>query len=619
MNEKDTALKILELVGGEENVVSVVHCITRLRFKLNDESKADDKAIEELELVQGLIKKAGQYQVVIGPSVVNRLYDHILENSNISNIDLQKETKKEKPLDILIDIISSIFTPVLGVMVASGMLKGFLSLFVTIGLLDVASQTYVLLNGIGDTFFYFMPVVLGYSSMKKFGGNPVLGMVIGAALVYPSIVDLGSAESIKDFAGGLISVKATILGIPIIIPMSGYTSSVLPIVFINFFAAKIEKLLDRLFPDVIKFLFVPLFTLVISVVLGLAIIGPIISILSTGLTALFLALSSAVPIIYGFVLAFLNQFMVIFGLHWAIAPIAFLEMSELQAGNIDKMTLMISTTYVCIAQMGTLLALVIKHRDHKLNNVAVPAMVTSFFGITEPGLYGVIIQRKKELLLTAVAAGFSGLFLALMNVGNYTAGGIGIFAIVSTLNPNDPGISSDFIYSIIAILIAFISAFILVFFFGEKKKVLTPNTDIITPIKGNVISAKMIKDEVFSTSAIGKTYGIIPESNEVVAPITGTVATVFPSKHAVGIIGMNGEEVLIHVGIDTVDLNGDGFTQFVKVGEEVSQGQKLLNVDFDSLEKKGYDTTVIVIITNEGNNAINYEVSQNKLATILNG
>ncbi len=616
MSDHDLAVKLLELVGGEENVKSVVHCVTRLRYKLKDESIADDETIKAIAEVQGLVKKGGQYQIVLGPSVVDRIHEETLKLGNFGTGLVVEDADEDKGslFNRFVDLVSGIFTPILGILAASGMIKGFLALFSTIGLIPLDSTTYTIINSIGDTMFYFMPVLIGYYAMKKFGGTPILGAVIGATLVYPAIGDLANAETLKTLFEGTIfqaDVKAYLFGIPLVFPMSGYASSVIPIIAINALAAKVEKWSKKVYPDTIALFFIPMTTLLVASIVGLLLVGPVISILSSILTAFFLALLNVAPSLYGFMLGSLWQVLVMFGLHWALIPMGMLEFGEFMAGNTDKMIILAPTAVVSFAQIGAVLAIILKTKDSQLKKIAVPAFITGIFGITEPAIYGVTLPRKKDFILSCLAGGLGGFYVSLMNVGGYTMGGMGIFAILANLNPANPSDLTDFINMAIAIGIAFGSGFLLVYFFGHKEVAVTKseqlenNGNVISPVVGEFIELSTIDDDIFKNEIMGKTTAIKAASGAITSPINGTIVTVFPTKHAIGIEGINGEEILIHVGIDTVELEGQGFDTKIKVGDIVKQGDKLLDVDFKLIEEKGYDSTVIVVMTNEGKQTYN--------------
>lgn len=615
MSTQELAKEILSLVGGEENVNSVVHCITRLRYKLKDESKADQKAIEKIEEVQGVIKKGGQFQIVLGPGVVDRVHEETIKLGNFgTSIEVEETKAKGNLFDRFVDLVAGIFTPVIGLLAASGMLKGFLALFNAMGLIPTDSSTYMIINAIGDTMFYFMPIILGYYAMKKFGGTPMLGALIGATLLYPSINALSSAETTKVLLDGTMfaaDVKASIFGIPIVFPAGGYSASVVPVIAMAAIAAPVERFSKRIYPNAVSLFFVPMTALLVTSVIGLIVIGPIISIASSLVATIFLNLLNTAPLLYGFLVAAFWQVFVIFGLHWALMPMMMIELGEFMAGNVEKMTILVSAILVCFAQAGVVLAIFFKTKDEKLKKIAIPSFITALFGITEPALYGITLPRKRDFVLSCIAGGIGGFYLALTNAGTYLFGGTGIFVFLSFINANDPGNLTDFYNALIAAVISFAAGFVLVYFFGQKDEVSTTvetEVDVISPVVGSKKELSELDDDMFKNEIMGKTVALKATQNTVVAPISGKVTTVFPTKHAIGIEGTNGEELLVHVGIDTVELEGEHFESYIKAGDQIVQGDKLLEVDFAAIENKGYDGSVIVVLTSEG--AVQYNNSE---------
>lgn len=625
MNEKETAKKILELVGGEDNVLTVEHCITRLRYRLKDESIADDAAIEVLDMPQGIVKKGGQYQIIIGPGIVDTVHAETLKLITKDLNSSDAGANGGSVFDRFVDLVSGIFSPILGILAASGMLKGFLALFSAIGLIPADSQMYIVFNAIGDAFFYFMPIFIGYYAMKKFGGTPILGAAIASILVYPAITTMAGGEAIGVLFDGTAfaaNVQAHIFGIPLILPASGYASSVLPIIAINFIAAFVEKKSKKFYPDAISLFFIPMTTILVASVIGLLLVGPVISIASSVVTLLFVTVLNAMPVVYGFIIAVTWQLLVMFGLHWALVPMAYLEFAEFQAGNIDQMVILTYTMFVCFAQAGAVAAIYVKTKDAKIKSLAIPAFITALFGITEPAIYGVTLPRKRDFLLSCLAGGIGGFYMALMGVGAYNMGGTGIFAVLSFINPNGSDYHS-LINALIALVISLVAGFVLVFLFGQKDKeqqiedkVSEVNDSILNPVVGEIVDLETINDEMFKNEMMGKTVAIKATENIVSAPISGRIATLFPTNHALGIIDDTGLEVLIHVGIDTVKLNGQGFEALVSQGDVVKVGDPLLNVDFKAVEAASYDSSVLVVVTNEGNKTIDYGTNKNQLFAV---
>ena len=601
----ELAEKIVANVGGKENINSLTHCITRLRFKLKDERNANDDILKNMDGVVTVMKSGGQYQVVIG-NHVPAVYEEVVSIAGLSG-DTEEESSGGSIFNRLIDILSGCFQPFLGALAAAGMVKGFNALLVFLKLYSNTSGTYTMLNGIGDAIFYFMPVILGYTSAKKFKLHPMVGIVIGAALCYPAVQGSALQAVFESTAGAGAAAPYSLLGLPAYdtflgIPWVGgsYTSSVVPVIFIIAFAAQIQKLFKKIIPEVVQTFLVPFFVLLIALPIGFLVIGPIISILTDLLSSGFQGLMSFSPALYGLILGFFWQVLVIFGLHWSVVPLAIMQIT--QEGFSQVLTASFAASF---AQTAVVAAMFFKLKDKKIKALCPPAIISGIFGVTEPAIYGITLPKKKPFIFSMVGAAAGGLYLMLNQVTSYTMGGLGIFGILNFINGED---ASGVVNGAIGIVIAVVIAFILTFFFWkddvveEEIEIEIPkvmNKDIITsPVKGTVASLSTSKDDAFSSGALGKGVVISPENGKVVAPFDGTVMTVFPTKHAIGLISDNGMELLIHIGLDTVQLEGKYFEAFVKQGDKVARGQTLVTFDKEAIEAAGFSTEIPVIITN---------------------
>lgn len=601
------ARQIVDCVGGRENINSLTHCITRLRFKLKDESKAKDDALKNMDGVAAVIKSGGQYQVVIG----NHVGDVYADVCTVANINSQESTadtqaeesqEKKKPLDVFIDTISGIFQPVLGIMTAAGMIKGFHALFLALGWYTQDSGIAMLLNAIGDGFFYFLPVMLGYTSAKKFGLKPFLGLLIGACLCYPAIQQSTLAAASKPlftvFAGTMFEspVYMTFFKIPVI--AMDYTSTVIPVILICYFAAKCEKLFHKIIPDVIGFFAIPMLTLLVSLILGFLAIGPVATFLSTLIAQGVMAVRTFSPLLAGAIMGAAWQVLVIFGLHWGIFPIYVNNIATLGYDNV--MMPYFGTTF---AQTAVVFAMMIKTRDKKLKNLCAPAVISGIFGVTEPAIYGITLPRKKPFIISCIAAGISGAYLGFANLKEYVVGGIGVFEFSSMIDPATNSMRSVVIGAIGAVL-AMVLGFVLtmIFYKEENEEPAQIEADgetfIYPPIKGSIHPLSDVKDEVFSQGILGKGLAILPEEGKVFSPVNGEVTTLFPTLHAIGLTSDSEAEVVIHVGMDTVQLEGKYFKAHVQAGDKVKVGQLLLEFDKNEIEKAGYSLMTPVIITN---------------------
>lgn len=460
---------IIQNVGGKSNIISVAHCITRLRFKLKDESKANKEVLESTDGVIKVMQAGGQYQVVIG-NQVNDVYDAVLEVGHLAAagaVDEEgnavEETSgggKKSPVSLCIDVISGTLQPTLGVMAATGIIKGLLALFDFLGLIPAASGTYQVWYAVADGFFYFMPIVLGYTAAKKFKVNEFIGMAIGIALCYPAMVNSTAGTVLGTVFTGTafeMSYYLTFFGIPVIMPASGYTSSVVPIILAVAIAAPLEHWLKKVIPDVIKLFVVPFITLIVMVPLTYLVIGPIASILCSILSLFFNAIYS-IPVVGGLIGGVLIgafwQVLVIFGLHWSLVPLAMINYSLL---GYD----FILSPYFCVsfAQTFVVLAIVLKTKDEKLKKIAIPAFISGIFGVTEPAIYGVTLPKKTPFIYSCIAGAIGGAFTGLMRTRSYSIGGLGLFGLPSFIDTTGVMGLTNMIYILIAILIASVAGF----------------------------------------------------------------------------------------------------------------------------------------------------------------
>lgn len=604
---------IIQNVGGKGNVTALTHCVTRLRFKLKDESKAQTDILKETDGVVTVIQSGGQYMVVIGNHVPD-VYDAVISVGHFgpeitggggASADDDGPKEKQNPFNAFVGIVTSVFTPCLAVLSACGILKGFLALFSYFGILDAAGGTYTILYALGDSFFYFMPILLGYTAAKKFGLPEMEGLVIGATLVYPTVLSgaLGTA-----FA----EVPFTFFGIPVVMPAAGdYTSSVIPVICAVAFAAFVEKHIRGHIPDVVKTFVTPLVTMIITIPLTFLVIGPIASLAADGIGAACNFLLGISNILVGAVVGVFWQILVMFGLHWALVPIAINNMNV--QGSDVILVGMFGTTF---AQTGAVLAIWLKTKNQKLKSLSLPAFISGIAGVTEPAIYGITLPKKTPFFLTCAVAGVAGGALTGLGVKAYTMAGMGVFGYTAYINTATGDISGMVTAMVISVL-ALIGGFLAVYFTykddAPKKKEAAPapaaadtasgaaavtDGSIVSPIVGEAIDLSQVKDEVFSSGALGKGIAIDPEVGEVYAPCDGEITTFFPTGHAIGIQADNGAELLIHVGMDTVQLEGKGYTPVAKQGDRVKKGQLLLKFDIDYIKSQGYTVVTPIIVTN---------------------
>lgn len=604
---RELAEKIVANVGGKENINSLTHCITRLRFKLKDESKANDDVLKNMDGVVTIMHSAGQYQVVIG-NHVGQVYEDVVDMTGLGGESSAPEEASGNIFNRLIDVISGIFQPFLGALSAGGMIKGLNALLVAAGVLTAESGTYIVLNAIGDAIFMFLPIAVAVAAAKKFGVNQYVGLVIGGALCYPAI-QLSTLTAGGDvqplytlFSGSMFEspVYMTFMGLPFV--ANDYTSSVIPSILIVWMASKLQRPLRKIIPEVIQNFFVPFFLLLIALPIGFLVIGPVITILTNMLATGFDGLLKFSPILFGLIVGFFWQVLVMFGLHWSLIPIAILQLGTM--GYSTALTGMFGASF---AQTAAVAAMYFRLKNPKEKALVVAAVISGICGVTEPAIYGLSLPKKKPFIFSMVGGAISGAFMTAMGVRSYVMGGLGVFGIPSYIN-QQTGDSSGAIYSVIAIVIASVIGFALTFFFWkdeeaveveEGQKAMEVRKEIVTaPVTGTMMPLSTAKDQAFAQGVLGKGVVIHPTVGEVVAPFDGTVMTMFPTKHAIGLVSDNGLELLIHIGLDTVQLDGKYFESHVEQGAKVKRGDKLVTFDIQAIEAAGYSVETPVIITN---------------------
>lgn len=610
------AKEILNYVGGKDNVNSLIHCITRLRFKLKDESIAQDEALKNLEGVVTVMKSAGQYQVVIGNQVQD-VYEQLAPLLHAEQPQTVQDAEKEKLLDRFVDIISGIFQPILGIMAACGMIKGLNMLFMTLGLYAETSGGYMIINAIGDALFTFLPLFLGYTSARKFGLKPMVGLVIGGIMCYPGIQSSALSGSLKPlytmFEGTMFAspVYIDFFGIPVI--SMDYTSTVIPVIFIVYFASKCEKLFSKFVPDLVKFFFVPMLTLLVALPIGFLLIGPVATFGSKIIAETIISIRNVSPMLAGGLVGLTWQILVIFGLHCGFIPV---YINNIVTNGYDNVMM---PFFACtFATSAVILVIMLKTRDRKMKELCLPNFISGIFGVTEPGIYGILLPLKKPFIISCIAGGIGGAFYGFCNFRKFSMGGMGIFEFPAMMEPD--GAWGNLLVAVSGVLLTMIAAVILMLLFYREKEAgqsdktmldtkehegsvedtpaLLEDIAICSPLKGDVLELAQVEDAAFSAGILGKGCAIVPAEGEVYAPVDGVLTTLFPTKHALGITSDDGVEVLIHIGLNTVQLNGEGFTAHVQQGERVSRGQHLLSFDLAELKDKGYCLQTPVIITN---------------------
>lgn len=577
---RELASDIIREVGGKENVNSLKHCITRLRFRLKNESLANDEALKNMNGVVTVVKAAGEYMVVIGEHVAD-VYDEVCAQLGFTPDQQPADETEEKQsfIEKALGIIMAGMGPTLNLLCASGIIKGLLVIFMMLGL-SMESGIYMLLNAAGDALFYAMPLFMGFNVAKKLGIDPYFGFLLGAALTYPTI----QGTDISLFG---LTINAT------------YTSTFLPILFGVVLAAPIYKFLNERTSPLIKGFLVPMITLMIAFPLTFALIGPAANLIGVGINSVFSFLFEKVPLIACTILGALWQIMVMFGVHGIPMMFAFASLME---GNPNMM--LASVSGVCFGVAGILFAVMLKSKDQSFKSTCGSAGVSAVLGVTEPGMYGIIVPRKLLLGISCAAGAVAGLIVGLFKMKMYTYAGMGVIGMLGLINPDGAQLFAILLLVVLPFVVGFVLTSVLYRDDSTAEKPAENKAEgnraevIAMPVSGEIRSLSESSDEAFASEVLGKGVMILPDNGEVTSPVSGTVRTLFPTKHAVGIVTADGCEVLLHIGINTVNLGGRYFEAFVNQGDTVTNGQKLVSFDKEAVEKEGYSSEILMIITN---------------------
>ncbi|MFS0653893.1 beta-glucoside-specific PTS transporter subunit IIABC [Bacillus sp. 179-C3.3 HS] len=592
MNHKQTAKEVLELVGGEKNVKQVTHCMTRLRFNLYDESKANKEQLQSTDGVMGVNQSGGQYHVIIGNDVSN-VYRALIADSGLS-ADVKtsdaEEATKQNVISKLFDFISGVFTPILPAIAGAGMIKGLLALMLTFQWISDKSSTYTILTAIGDGAFYFLPILLAVSVAKKIGTNQYIAAAIAAAVLHPQLTALLGAGNTE------------FLGLPVIAVV--YSSSVIPILLTIWLGSYVERFAEKYSPKSLKIILVPTVTLLAVVPIMLVGVGPIGAILGNGLSGGIDLLFKHAGILAGLLIGGFMSPLIITGMHYALIPIM---INNITLNGFDYIMPMMFVANM--AQAGAAFGVFLRSRNKTFKSLAMSTSITALMGITEPAMYGVNMRLKKPFIAALIGAATGGVFMSIFKVKAYVmSGSAGIPGIPAFIGPT-------FVYSIIGLVIGFVVATIMTLILGfkdvpvkegtkaekpEEKKdsTVVQNELVQSPLEGQLKPLNQVNDATFSNEIMGKGVAIVPAVGRVVAPFNGKVETIFQTKHAIGLKSDQGIELLIHVGIDTVKLGGKYFTSHVQTGDLVKAGDVLVEFDLKGIQEEGFDVTTPVIITN---------------------
>ena len=592
MHYSHTAQQIITRIGGAENIVSLFHCITRLRFELRDMSLADRAALDNTDGVMGVNISGDQYQLIIGNEVAplcDAILDqlpHLRETAPAPTDDVPR--KRRNPVSVVLEGLSGIFSPIIPAIAGAGILKGVLSLLVALNWLDVSNQSYQILAAISDGVFFFMPLVLAFSAGHKFGANPYVAVAMAAALFHPNLTTL--------FAAG---DPIAFFGLPVA-PVS-YASSVIPILLAVWLLSYVERAIDRVMPGALKTMFVPLLSLVIVTPVTLITIGPLGIWLGNALSGGILWLVANMGILAGVLVGGTLSLMIITGMHYVLVPVMINNISRL---GYDPFKILF---YVAnLGQAGAAFGVFLRSRNKKTKTLALSTSFSASLGITEPAMYGINIRFKRPFACALAGGACGGAFAMAMGVKTYAFALSGLSGIPALVGPT-------FLWALASLGISFTVAALLTVVVGFEEEA-QPDTaaqqagaplplaardeQIFAPVSGQLLPLDRLSDPVFADEIFGKGIAIVPDSGELRSPVNGRVESVFDTRHALTLRSDSGAEVLIHIGIDTVKLGGAGFTSYIREGEFVEVGQPLIGFDLEALRAQHIDPSVIVIVTN---------------------
>lgn len=591
---------LIAALGGKENITRLFHCMTRLRFYVKDRTKINEKEILKVSGISGVNWHEDQFQVIAG-NEVNEMYK-ALENKGVPTDDAPAaESQSSKSVvSKIIDSITGCMTPMIPALTAAGMIKVVLSLLTTFHLVTDTSSTYQVISMIGDVTFYFMPFLIAANAAKVFRVNQSLALFIAGVYLSPAFVSMVASDA-----------AITLFGLPI--TKATYSYSVIPVILMVWITHYIELLVDRITPKMMKLILNPTLVILISAPIALIVVGPLGTIIGNGLAVAINFLSAKLGFIIVGILAATFPFIVMTGMHHALTPIG---LNAIATGGTDSL---IFVSQVCsnIAQSGSSFAVAVKSKDENMKQLASAAGVSALLGITEPALYGVTLKLKRPVVAAAIAAGIGGIVGGLLHVSLYIAQNC-IMAIPAFIGEKG---MSNLLYGIIMIVVSFVASFVLTFIFGfedaepeqeEKKteskeaektqqnntKPLVEKIELCAPVSGTVKALSDVPDKTFAEKVLGDGAAIIPEEGKVYAPADGTVANIMDSKHGIMFVTDSGAEVLIHIGLDTVNLKGKYFKSYVSDGDKVKKGTLLVEFDLEAIKGEGYNLITPMVVTN---------------------
>lgn len=603
MNKEETnAFQIIENVGGLDNIARLTHCATRLRFVLKDKSKFNLDAIKKLPDVIEAIQSGEESQVVIGGKVVtyykliSKQLSHTNETENI------QESAKQNWLKKLVNDLVNIMAPLITAFIAGGLFKAIISILATFKVLSTTSQNYIVLNAIADAVFYFLPFLLAVSAARKFKTNEYIAMIIAGVLLYPSITQLAN-----------IGKPVYFLGLPL--QLVNYSSSVLPILLAIWFMSFVDKFLEKIIPNSIKTTLKPLLLLAITAPITLLIIGPIGSWLGDGFYFVIKAINTYAPWFVPTIIGAFAPLLVMIGMHMALMPLAALQFAQFKKETIIGPGFLVAN----MVESGVAFAAALRLKKNEKNSqIAFSSGITALTGIIEPTLYGITLKYKRTLYCAIAAGGLAGLYAGITQIYSSALSPQSILTLPLFITSNP----KNFVNAIITVLIAFVLGFIFTYLFAEINPSSNSNDDqhskissnsnvtagndstIVAPATGDLEDLSEVKDDIFSKKTLGDGVAIKLNDDIIASPANGSISSLFPTGHAFGITTNEGVEILVHIGIDTVNLKGKGFKILAHQNDRVKAGDPIVNIDRQYIKKQGYDLTTMLIITNPNNKEI---------------